>query len=316
VCLLKRQKLNIQLRVTTHYTFLVPANEPSPPDSEEEKPSQAAHAVRALLGRHGIPKHRQAAFVGEFFGLSRAASHRRTHGTAAWTLEDLQAIAEKFGETLPEILGGGRMEGGTRATLKLGNVESPCRIWLYPEGEEDIGDGVFVAMESAGVYLVVPASTAGHLPTLRIRHLEIDQSADKPLRIAVLDDDREVTRSICAGLREKGYQASPYNAIDALMEEIKRSPFDGYILDWKLRGGDTVLPLIALIREQTRHGAIALVSGKFRDSAVNTEEVAAASTNYNFQTFEKPAQLDFIVAALARDGLGPARTGAFRSVSP
>ena len=290
-------------------------HEPPFPEQEEELPSQAAHAVRALLGRHGIPKHRQAAFVGEFFGISRAASHRRTHGTAAWTLEELQSIAEKFGETLPEMLGGGRLKGGTRATLQFGDLQTPCRIWLQP-ADEEFGGGAFVAMENAGVYTVVPASAAIGQATLRVQRIEIDQSVDRPPRIAVLDDDRDVTKSICAGLRERGYEASPYNTIDALMAEIKREPFDGYILDWKLRGGATVLPLIAMIREETKHGAITLVSGKFRDSAINTHEVAVASSDYNFPTFEKPVQLEFIVAALARDGLAPARSAPSRSASP
>ena len=290
-------------------------HEPPFPEQEEEQPSQAAHAVRALLGRHGIPKHRQAAFVGEFFGISRAASHRRTHGTAAWTLEELQSIAEKFGETLPEMLGGGRLKGGTRATMQLGDVQTPCRIWLQP-ADEDFGSGAFVAMENAGVYTVVPATAAVGQATLRVQRIEIDQSIDRPPRIAVLDDDRDVTKSICAGLLERGYDASPFNTIDALMAEIKHEPFDGYILDWKLRGGATVLPLIAMIREETKHGAITLVSGKFRDSAINTHEVAAASSNYNFQTFEKPVQLEFIVAALARDGLAPSRSAPSQSASP
>ena len=289
-------------------------HEPPLPEKEDELPSQAAHAVRALLGRYGIPKHRQAAFVGEFFGISRAASHRRTHGTAAWTLEELQSIAEKFGETLPEMLGGGRLKGGTRATLQLGDVQTPCRIWLQPEDEE-FGGGPFVAMENAGVYTVVPASAASGVATLRIQRIEIDQSADRPPRIAVLDDDREVAKSICAGLRERGYEATPFNTTDALMTEINREPFDGYVLDWKRRGGATVLPLIAMIRKETKQGAIVLVSGKFRDSAINTREVAVASIDYNFQTFEKPVQLEFVIAALSRDGLAPARGAPSRSVS-
>jgi len=75
-------------------------------------------------------------------------------------------------------------------------------------------------------------------------------------------------------------------------------------------------PHIAMIRDETKHGAIALISGKFRDSAVNTQEVAAASSDYNFRTFEKPAQLEFIVAALTRDGLSPARTAPSQQASP
>jgi len=284
---------------------------PAPSPEEDDSPNQAAQAVRALLDRHGIAKHRQSAFVGEFFNLSRAAAHRRVHSTAAWTLEELQAIAEKFGESLPEMLGGGRSQGGTRATLHVGDVQSPCRVWLQPEGGEP-GSGTFVAMESGGTYTVVPAgSVAGSSPMRRVLRIEIDQGADETPRIAVLDDDREVTKAICAALREKGYQAIPYNGIDALMAEIKRSPFDAYILDWKLRGG-TVMPLVAMIREETQHGAIALLSGRMRDSTVNTQEIAAASADYNFRVFEKPAQIDFIVAALERDGLAPVRGGTSR----
>jgi ActR/RegA family two-component response regulator len=283
----------------------------SPQPEEDDPPNQAARAVRALLDRHGIAKHRQSAFVGEFFNLSRAAAHRRVHSTAAWTLEELQAIAEKFGESLPEMLGGGRSLGGTRATLHVGGVQSPCRVWLQLEGGE-LGNETFVAMESGGTYTVVPAgSAAGSSPVRRVLRIEIDQAVDEAPRIAVLDDDREVTKAICAALREKGYQAISYNGIDALMAEIKRSPFDAYILDWKLRGG-TVMPLVAMIREETKHGAIALLSGRMRDSTVNTQEIAAASGDYNFRVFEKPAQMDFIVAALERDGLAPVRGGASR----
>ncbi len=285
-------------------------NSALPPEEEDELPSQAAQAVRALLERHGIPKHRQAAYVGEFFKLSRAASHRRTHGTAAWTLEELQALANKFGESLPEMLGGGSARGGVRATLKIGDTETPCRIWL-PSAPSTARNNVFVAMENAGAYTVVLAAAAGTLPVLQVARIEIDQAADNPPRIAVLDDDRDVTKSICAGLREMGYQASPYNTVDALVAEIKRSPFDGYILDWKLRGG-TVLPLIEMIRDETKHGAIALISGRMRDASINTREIAEASGEFNFGLFEKPAQIEIIVAALSRDGLAPARGAASR----
>ncbi|CAN7488308.1 helix-turn-helix domain-containing protein [Variovorax sp. LjRoot130] len=273
----------------------------SPPPDEDEPPSQAAQAVRALLDRHGIPKHRQSTFVGEFFNLSRAAAHRRVHSTAAWTIDELQTLAEKFGESLPEMLGGGRAKGGTRATLQVGEVRAPCRVW-FADGDE-LGNATFVAVESAGAYKVVPAdSVPKSSRTRQIARFEIDQTIGPPARIAVLDDDKEVTKTICAVLREKGYEPVGFSAANALIAEIQRSPFDGYILDWKVRGGNA-LPVVAKIREQAVHGAIALLSGRLRDGSINTAEVAAASSQYNFRVFEKPAQIEFIIAALESDGL-------------
>jgi ActR/RegA family two-component response regulator len=282
----------------------------SSPPGDDGAPSQAAQAVRALLERHGIPKHRQSTFVGEFFNLSRAAAHRRVHSTAAWTIDELQTLAEKFGESLPEMLGGGRAKGGTRATLQVGEVRAPCRVW-FADGDE-LGNAAFVAMESAGAYKVVPADSAPESSrTRQIARFEVDQSIGEPVRIAVLDDDKEVMKTLCAALRERGYETVGFSAAGALIAEIQRSPFDGYILEWKLRGGNA-LPVVAMIREQTVHGAIALLSGRLRDGSINTAEVAAASSNYNFRVFEKPAQIDLIIAALESDGLEPPRASASR----
>lgn len=89
-------------------------------DREEGAPetSIASDAVRAMLSRHDVPKHRQASLVQELLGLSRAAAYNRTYGAAAWTLEELQLLARKFGETLPEMLGGGA------AALQEGSANS------------------------------------------------------------------------------------------------------------------------------------------------------------------------------------------------
>src|SRR5690554_5214867 len=66
--------------------------------------SNAAQLVRALLERHGIPRHRHSSFVGEFFGLSRAASYLRVNKSSAWTLDEFQALADRFGEPLAQVL--------------------------------------------------------------------------------------------------------------------------------------------------------------------------------------------------------------------
>jgi ActR/RegA family two-component response regulator len=274
----------------------------TPTSDEDGPPSQAAHAVRALLERHGIPKHRQSAYVGEFFNLSRTAAHRRVHSTAAWTLEELQALGEAFGETLPQMLGGGRSISGTKAILRIGEIEATCRVWFAPNDE--LGNANFVAIESAGKYTVVPASAAAGAKQRRIAKFEVDDRISDAARVAVLDDERDVTDAICAGLRQRGYDATGFTAEDALEAKIRASAFDAYVLDWKLRSG-TALPIIELIRARPQHAAIVVLSGRMRDGTINTREVGEASSTHDFQILEKPGQMDFIVSTLMRSGLEP-----------
>jgi hypothetical protein len=273
--------------------------------SEDTAP--AAHAVRSLLARHGVAKHRQVAVVGELFQLSRAAAHRRTHGSAAWTVEELQVIAEKFGETLPDMLGGGAARGSIAATLAIGTVRAPCRIWLDEGDGSDSGIRVFVAIEDPeGSYTVVPADPPDRRPSLRIARIEVDQTQDHSARIAVLAAGLDAARAFCEALRQEGYQASPYSSIKTLAEDVARLPFDGYVLDWGLRGA-SVLSLVSKIRATDRRCAIAVLGPRSSSRERTTRDIAQASVTHDFHVFENPPRIEYVVAAFARSGIAPAK---------
>ncbi|MEP6721272.1 MAG: helix-turn-helix domain-containing protein [Variovorax sp.] len=296
-------------------------SQPLPPD--EESPSQAAQLVRALLDRHGLPKHRHASFVGEFFHLSRAASHQRVNKSSAWTLDDFQALANRFGESLAQVLGAvSPAESGSRATLHVGGMEIGCRIWFSDEKADEAQEapatstqgGALVAMEKAGAYVVVPATAAAGAHAKRIARLEIGQDDTPAPRVAVFDDERDVANSVCAVLRAAGIDAVPYYVAEELLADIPQGLFDGYVLDWLLPNNETAVPLLAAVRNLPDHRAAVLLSGKTRNGTADPREVGEATTRFKVQMVEKPVQPPMLVSALVTDGLNSTRRAGPRPV--
>jgi CheY-like chemotaxis protein len=271
---------------------------------EEESPSQAAQLVRALLERNGIPKHRHASFVGEFFNLSRAAAHQRVTKSSAWTVDELQALANRFGEPLAQVLGAiSPADSGAKAVLRVGALQIGCRIWFARDNDEHCAESL-VAMESAGSYVVVPTAAAAGHESLRIARLEIGEGTATVPRVAVFDDERDVANAVCAMLRAAGVDAVAYYAAEDLLADIPQEMFDGYVIDWLLPDNATAVPLLAAVRSLPRHSALVLLSGKTRSGSADPVEVGAAVGNFKVQLVEKPVQPPVLLSALANDGLG------------
>lgn len=272
-------------------------------EQEPKLHTGAAETVRALMARHGIAKHRQVAVVGEVFGLSRAAAHRRTHGSASWTVEELQVIAAKFGETLPDLLGAGASPGGVPATLEVGSMRLDCRIWLESENADGGDVRPFVAVRQGdGAYAVVAQGNATPAEALAIARIEIDQRSRRRSRIAVLAATIEAAQSLCDGLRREGYAATPYASVRVLAADVAREPFSGYMLEWGARGA-SILSLVSKIREGGTSAVIAVMSPRGAARAGLTHEIARASVEHDFHVFENPPRMEYVVAAFMRGGL-------------
>lgn len=285
-------------------------SQPPPPD--EDTPSHAAQLVRALLERHDLPKHRHASFVGEFFGLSRAASHARVNKSSAWTLDDFQALANRFGEPLAQVLGAiSPDDTGTKATLNIGGMEISCRVWLT-EDEATASVSSLVAVEKDGAYVVVPATAAAGGDAKRIARLEVAHDATPAPRVAVFDDERDVANSVCGMLRSAGIEAVPFYVAEELLEAIPQHLFDGYVVDWLLPDNRTAVPLLAAVRALPEHRAAVLLSGKTRNGTADPREVGEATTRFKVQMVEKPAQQPMLVSALVTDGLNATRRAGSR----
>lgn len=278
----------------------------TPQAPEEEPLSLAAHMVRALLERHGIAKNRQAGFVGEFFKLSRAAAHQRVNRSAAWTLEELSAIAQHFGETLSDVVAAHSTSLSKAATLRMGGAHIDCRIWLAEKepGSSSAAADTYVALETDGGYVVMPTTAISTQAGQRIARLELvlEHPASETKRVAVLDDEDDVAQALCDQLRTAGLEAVPFSRTKDLEKAMTREAYDGYVVDWLLAEGNAA-PLLATLRAQPQPAAVVLLSGKMRSGSADPVDVASAATTYRVQVIEKPTHLPLLLSALENDGL-------------
>jgi CheY-like chemotaxis protein len=269
---------------------------PSPPDHGEQ--SLASHCVRALMDRNGVPRHKHSTVAAEVLGISYSQAHRKVQRDSPWSLEELKHFAEHYGTTLAELVGLADADTSQPAVLLAGAVRVPCRLW--------VGDvmnvpraGALVAMRVSSEWVVLASSDEVPPPTYAIRRLLVQASEPVPRRIAVLDDTHDQTDSLCAYLRDIGFEAVPFYSAEGLAIEFKTQPFDGYLIDW-LVGNKSTRPLIASIRSADPKCPIGVLTGEVQTGRAEEGEVADAVKSYKLMFFEKPLRLPIISAQLTQ----------------
>ena len=271
---------------------------PSPALGEEA--SLAVRCVRALLERHGLPKYRQSAWLAEATGLSYSQAHRRLSGTAPWTLEELERVGALFGETIAQVvaLGQGEARLPVRGTLALGNANLQCQMWLG-DPIQNPRMGSVVALKTAAGWAAVSASEALEGVTYSIDRIEARPAEVTRKLMAVLDDDRDLTDTICEHLNESGYEARPFYESGALLASAKLRRYDGYVIDW-IVGEESALPLIAALRAQDAACPIIVLTAQVLAGLVNETDIADAVKTFNLGFSEKPVRMSILSAMLSR----------------
>jgi hypothetical protein len=270
--------------------------------SDDDVLSRGAQAVRALLDRHGIPKHRHSAFVGEFFELSRAAAHQRVSRSTAWTLEELSALAAHFGETLAGVVAprpANETAGGQQpiaATLCAGEAKVTCRIWLRPGNAASPGD-VFAALRTGGDHVVLPLSAVPSAHALHIARLELDQPMPTAGRVAVLDASEKTAATLLGHLRAAGMDAQSFGTATDLVDATTREGFGGYVIDWAA-ARSKIDGLLSAIRARQNPCTLVLLSDRRRATAADVADLARAVVRYRAQVLEKPVQLPLLLSTL------------------
>ena len=258
----------------------------------------AVRCVRALLERHGLPKYRQSAWLADAIGLSYAQAHRKMNGAAAWTLEELERVGALLGESLADVVAPGHAQGAVAATLSVGKARMPCELWIGAAIEQPHPDAL-VAVQNGPEWTAVLAVDAGDQATFAIDRLQARPSRAERKRIAVLDDDRDLTDSICAHLQDSGYEARAFYRTADLQVRLKTERYDAFVIDWIVGDASTV-KLIAAIRAQDATCPIVVLTAQVLAGVVQESEIAQAVASFNFVFAEKPVRMAILSASLAR----------------
>lgn len=277
---------------------MIPPEGPRPDLAAQEAPSLAVACVRALMERHGLPKYRQSAWLADATGLSYSQAHRRMTGASPWTLEDVAKVAALFGESLADVVAATQPGAAVRATMQVGATAMPCRIWLGDEVDRHSA-GPVVAIRTSGGWAAVPASEATEAVVYRIEKIEARPIDATRKVIAVLDDDEDLTNSICAHFDASGYDARPFYRIADLLASGAAQKYDGYVIDW-IVGETSVQKLIASIREKDAKSPIVVLTGQVVAGVVEEVDIAEAVKRYDLTFSEKPVRSAILEASLAR----------------
>jgi ActR/RegA family two-component response regulator len=275
---------------------ILDADPPEPRPSPS--PSLAVACVRALMERHGLPKYRQSAWLADATGLSYSQAHRRMTGASPWSLEDLAQVAKLFGETLADVVAAAQAAASVPGTLKVGATGLPCQLWLGEVVEAPSANSVVAVKTSAG-WSAVPASEATEGVVYRIERLEAKPASAARKVIAVLDDDQDLTNSICAHFEESGYEARPFYRTPDLLASAAAQRYDGYVIDW-IVGEQSTLKLIGALREQDARCPILVLTAQVLSGVVAEADIADAVKRYDLVFSEKPVRTSILTATLSR----------------
>jgi ActR/RegA family two-component response regulator len=280
----------------------------SSPESTAAAP--VAQLVRSLLERHAIPRHRHASYVGEFFRLSRAAAHQRVTRSNAWTLEEVQALAQHFGESLSEVVRSPSASPDSHAArMHVGALRLDCEVWLGGDAGAGCTDALVAVREGEGPWTVVPSTTAALWQIVRrIDRLEIRPTTTRFLRVAVVDADHAAAATVCTQLAASGLEPLAYPSVEDLLNSAGQQDVDAWVVDWHTAAQAGGLAFLRSLRSGHEKIAMILLSGGTRTGRCDALAVAEAAVILHAQVLEKPVQVPFLVAALS-NGFGSRACG-------
>lgn len=263
-------------------------------------------AVKELMLRNGVSERQQSRKLAEILNLSYSQAHRKLNGGVDWTVNQLQIVAEYFGEFLSAIGLGGEEDDASvahRATITLGQerAEYPCLVWVG----EQIGANVkvdFVALRDGDTWTVVEAARC---PDKGMRHrvnkLELVVKQPPAPTVAIVDDEEGFADNLCEFLNDSGFQAFAYYNPVSLERAMEERTFDGYIIDWIL-GERTAEDLIRKIRKSTSQDIpVYLLTGEVVTGLVEESEAARVIKQFGVLWKEKPIRMATFAAELQKN---------------
>jgi CheY-like chemotaxis protein len=266
---------------------------------QEVRRSRGAEIAHRLFDHLGVPRRERAKRLEELMGWTYHPAHRRLIGEIPWSVDELECLAQACGMSLAETLNlnhDAGPEGAIAGSFLIAGTRIPCKMWL-DDARKGV-NGPLVAVRTDDQWTVTSSKDAAASQAIPVRRVLLEpDSAPRRFRIAVLDDNEEVSQGLSAYLRLSGFEAQPFATTEELLRSTRDSPFDGYVLDW-LVGSTTSAATIAEIRGRSASCPIVVLTGKIREGQADEDQVATIVTLYRALFFEKPAAAAIIAAQL------------------
>jgi ActR/RegA family two-component response regulator len=260
--------------------------------------------IEQLLERHGVAKRERLQLIADHLGLAYQQVRRRMLGNVDWSLDDIQRLGERFGETLDQVVSGqsaanATSSGGGPAMLVIGDLKIPCvasiGLPLSPGQHADL-----VAVQLPGGEInIQPMSDVRDAVALQVLGVSVKPELHYSTRrrVAVLDDDQKLAANTVAYMQSGGLDAMAFHTVAGLISAIASTRFDGYVIDW-LVSEESALNLIVELRRTDPNCAIVVLTGQLAPGNVNESELIRLASTYRLSYFEKPTRTSSIMSTL------------------
>jgi CheY-like chemotaxis protein len=263
--------------------------------------SLGTRLVTRLLDRHLVPVRSRASRLEGVLGLNYQGVRRRLTDVSDWSIEELDRIARSFGESLESMVSE-ESSGMPRAILRVGEVELECRAAIAGPVATTSSPRLVAVRDSSAAYgddaryIVMMANAEYNGEAHEVVRVVLDGGTRRK-RIAVLDDDRDLAKSVAQVMGEYGYEARSLFTLEQAEAAIGQEVFDGYVFDW-LVGDKSSEDLIAKIRSTDATCPIVVLTGEMTRGNVAERELMAMARRYRFSCYEKPVRTSVIQSAL------------------
>ena len=262
----------------------------------------ASRYLKALLNRHDVPSNQHVTTIADVLSVGYTPAYRRMNGTVAWEVEEIDAVARHFGESLASVFAENRLSDELSGMLVAGPVRVACRL-IPGSVLRDPERNSLVAVKLGEQWMVVPATEIGASPCFEVISMRVVGAGDRRWRIAVLDDDAQESTSLAQHFANRGCEVEAFTSVGDLVPSMKLRPFDGFVIDWMLEEGSAA-ELVGMIRADDRDCPIAVLTGKIQSDVMVEPAVAEAVSTYKLLFFEKPTRLPIISAQMLQALVG------------
>ncbi|HBQ8586937.1 TPA: response regulator transcription factor, partial [Klebsiella pneumoniae] len=178
-----------------------------------------------------------------------------------------------------------------------GRSEHSCKVCLYPEGSEVNTE--YSALKVADQCNIFPTNDLKdellYESKRSIESIVINPKviSSTKYRIALLDDDANITESLKEILSNDYYQVDTYDNLKKLTQAVATNPYDAYVLDWII-GDETSFKLVKAIRSSKNKNAMIIVlTGQL--SGIKDDEIVKSIHDYDIVgPYEKPIKSGII----------------------
>lgn len=288
-------------------------NRKAPTDDRTTRQAESEHAdleqtvslgtklVTKLLDRHHVPPRSRASRLESALGLNYQRVRRRLQDHSAWTIEELDRVAQSFGESLESMVSE-HSDSMPRAIFRVGEIDLECRANVAGPVTKTSSPRLVAVRDTStptgdnAPYVVMLADAHYTGEPHEVIRVVLEGTA-KRQRVAVLDDDRDFAQAMATTLAEYGYEAKPLFSHEQAEAAITDEALDGYILHW-MTGNKLCETLIARIRRLDSACPILVLTNEMTPGSAAERDVLAMARRYRFMCYEKPVKPSVIRSAL------------------